>query len=177
MFWNTCCFMMLVPATIPHRNQRRILNSEAITSTIFLGEERLMKEVGERSSVVFYYKPIPLPPPNFLRETSRFELSPKIYCDPYSSSLPLPKGLLRYLGSILCSICNIALASSFTLLLCSTLESNCRSLKLVSELGVEGRLWFSSSSAMSPFVSPFKKKIQWLILPLSLLWSFIGEQA
>lgn len=45
--------MMLVPATLPHRNQRRILNSEAITSTIFLGEERLMKEVGERSSVVF----------------------------------------------------------------------------------------------------------------------------
>lgn len=80
--------------------------------------------------------------------------------------LPLPKGLLRYLGSILCSICSIALASSLTLLLCSTLESNCRSLKLVSELGVEGRLWFSSSSAMSPFVSPFK--INQVIFSLNL---------
>lgn len=80
---------MLIPVTLPHRKQRRIPKCGAITLTIFLGDERLWRGIGEKCRAVL--KPLrffprkthstvlsQVPRPKFFKETSRVEPSPKM---------------------------------------------------------------------------------------------------
>lgn len=76
---------MLIPVTLPHRKQRRILKCGAITLIIFLGDERLWRGIGAVLKPLRFFPRkthstvlSQVPRPKFFRETSSVEPSSKM---------------------------------------------------------------------------------------------------